>query len=369
MGLVCDPKMGPCRLAIVGAGLVGKRHAAAIDMHRDIELTAIVDPSDAGRDFAGDRGVPCYDNIDSLLVAQQINGVILSTPTPLHLEHGLSCIANGIPALIEKPLATDAQEAKQLVDASKETNVPILVGHHRRHNPIIDEAHHLIAEGRIGEVRIIHAQCWFYKPDKYFDCAPWRKRPGAGPISVNLVHEVDLLRYLCGEIINVQVQALSSSRGFDNEEAAAMTLRFANGAIGTISVADSVVSPWSWELTSGEYPVYPRTGESCYRIGGTHGALSIPDMAVWSYRDQRDWWAPISATYLPRSSLDPLVRQIGHFAAVIAGRASPLVSANEGYQTMKVIECMSKSALSGEMVCVPQSEDSQTSSDNGLRAS
>ena len=170
-----------------------------------------------------------------------------------------------------------------------------------------------------------------------------------------LAHEIDLLRYLCGEIVSVQVQALPSSRGFENEEAAAMVIRFANGAVGTISVADTVVSPWSWELTSGEYPVYPRTGESCYRIGGTHGALSIPDLAIWSYPDRRDWWAPISATYLPRLSSDPLVVQIGHFANVINGRESPLVSASEGYQTMQVIECMAKSAISGETVSVPLS--------------
>ena len=179
------PKIGACRLAIVGAGLVGKRHAAAIDEHRDTELVAIVDLSKSGQDFAAGHNVPFYDNIELLLNAQQIDGVILSTPTPLHLEHGLSCIAHGLPTLIEKPLAATAQQARQLVDASRDASVPVLVGHHRRYNPIIDEAHRAINEGRIGEIRVIPAQCWFYKPDDYFDDAPWRKRVGAGPISVN----------------------------------------------------------------------------------------------------------------------------------------------------------------------------------------
>ena len=253
-----------------------------------------------------------------------------------------------MPALIEKPLANTAADARMIVEASERAHVPVLVGHHRRHNPMIQNAHEIIAEGRLGEVRAVHAQCWLYKPDHYFEQAPWRKRLGAGPVSVNLVHDVDLLRYLCGEVTSVYAQALPSTRGFDNEELAAAVLRFANGAVGTISVADSIVAPWSWELTSGEYPVYPRTGESCYRIGGSHAALSVPDMTLWTHQEARDWWQPISATTMPRSASDPLINQIAHFAEVIAGTTPPLVSAAEGYKTIRVIEEIQLSARSGE---------------------
>ena len=350
---------GPRRLAIAGAGLVGRRHAAAIDKLGQIELVAIADPSDAGREFAMERGLPHFDAVEPMLASHQIDGVILSTPTPLHLTQGLTCISQGLPTLIEKPLAVTAQDARQLAEASACSGVPVLVGHHRRHNPVIQKAQHLISQGRIGQVRALNAQCWFYKPDEYFDIAPWRKQAGAGPVLVNLVHDIDLLRYLCGEIVTVQAQALPSTRGFENEEAAAMVVRFDNGAVGTISVADSVVSPWSWELTSGEYPVYPKTNESCYRIGGSHGALSIPDLTIWSHGGQRDWWSPISATHFPRSTSDPLVNQLAHFVDVIDGQADPLVSAMEGYLTMQVIECMSSSALTGETVIVPRTENCQ----------
>ena len=93
---------------------------------------------------------------------------------------------------------------------------------------------------------------------------------------MNLAHDIDLLRHLCGEIDFVQAQTVKSIRGFENEDVAGALLRFRNGAIGTISVSDSIVSPWSWEMTSKENPVYPPTSESCYFIGGSHGSLSIP---------------------------------------------------------------------------------------------
>ncbi|MGI9490331.1 MAG: Gfo/Idh/MocA family protein [Geminicoccaceae bacterium] len=117
---------------------------------------------------------------------------------------------------------------------------------------------------------------------------------------VNLVHDVDLIRYLCGEVTDVQAQATPSARGYENEQVAAAVLRFENGAIGTITVADSVVSPWSWELISGEYPVYPRTAESCYLLGGSRGSISVPDLKLWTHRGERSWWKPISAR--PRTS-------------------------------------------------------------------
>ena len=128
--------------------------------------------------------------------------------------------------------------------------------------------------------------CWFYKPDDYFEVAEWRKLKGAGPISVNLVHDVVDAAFL-REVLRVQAQSVPSSRGFENEELASAILTFDTGAIATVSVSDSVVSPWSWEMTSKEYHIYPHTHASCYMIAGTKGALSIPDLRLWTHPDTK----------------------------------------------------------------------------------
>jgi predicted dehydrogenase len=167
---------------------------------------------------------------------------------------------------------------------------------------------------------------------------------------VNLVHDVDLIRHLCGEVVSVQAQAAPSSRGFQNEEAAAAVLRFASGAVGTISVADGVVSPWSWEMTAKEYPVYPETGESCYMLGGTEGALSIPELKVWRHDGAPDWWSPINAANTPVTMADPLINQITHFGRVISEGEAPLVSGLEGLRTMRVVGAIQAAAESGETV-------------------
>ena len=236
----------PKKLAVVGAGLVGQRHIAAISQVDGVDLAAVVEPG------ATEQSVPVFKSLCELFDAVAVDGVILSTPTLLHVEGAMACVQRGVPVLIEKPLAASADDAQELIDVACRKGVQILVGHHRRHNPIIQKAAQLIKDGAIGQVRAAQVTCWFYKPDDYFEAAPWRKKAGAGPISVNLVHDVDLMRHFLGEVITVQAQMAPSLRGFENEDLAAAVLRFESGAVCTITVSDSVVSPWSWELTSRE---------------------------------------------------------------------------------------------------------------------
>ncbi len=334
---------------------MGIRHIDAIKQSPNVELAAIVDSSTEARNIAQQHQVSFFESLDELFALDKADGVLLSTPTTVHVEQGLQCIANKCPVLVEKPVATSALDAKRLVDAATLNEVPILVGHHRRYNPLIQKAKKLIDEGQIGHLRSAQGTCWLYKPDDYFAVAPWRTKIGAGPISVNLIHDVDLMRYLLGDVVTVQAAATKSIRGFENEDVAAAVLTFANGVVATITVSDSVVSPWSWELTAGENPAYPATSQSCLLIGGSEGSLSIPDLTVWTHQGERSWWSPISATAFPHNSSDPLVNQIAHFGDVIAGNAVPLVSGLEGMKSLQVIEAIQVSAKDNRAVQIPQS--------------
>ncbi|MEM8553866.1 MAG: Gfo/Idh/MocA family oxidoreductase [Pseudomonadota bacterium] len=344
---VAEPK----RIALVGSGLVGRRHVIAMGQTARVRLASVVDPDATAEAFAAEQGVPWFPNLDDLFAHQDPDGVILATPTPLHGDMGRICAAAGCPMLIEKPITATADDGQSLVETAEAADVSILVGHHRRHNPLVQQAHAQVASGALGQVRAFHASCWLYKPDAYFADAPWRTQPGAGPVSVNLAHDIDLMRHLCGEVVSVVARAAPSVRSFANEDLAAAILECENGVIGTLSVSDSTVGPWSWELTAKENPAYPATPESCYWIGGSKGALSLPDLRLWSFGDRDpDWWAPISATSMPVPQADPLVAQLEHFADVIGGTAEPLVSGREGLQTLRVIEAIQRSTATGEAV-------------------
>lgn len=341
----------PVRLAVVGAGLIGKRHVEHIIAEPRAALQAIVDPSPAGKEVASAEAVPWYPNFAAMIADGCPDGVIIATPNQLHVRHGLEAVSSGVPALIEKPIADDVDDGITLVEAAEKAGVPLLIGHHRRHNPIIQRAKAIIDEGRLGRIVAVHGLFWVMKPDDYFDLQ-WRREIGAGPLLLNLSHDIDLLRYLCGEVEAVQAFQSNAVRNYPVDETTAVILKFANGALGTMNVTDTVVAPWSWEQTAGENPAYPHTDQTCYQIGGTHGSLSVPRLELWTNEGARGWWEPFRIERHVAVDQDPLRLQIQHFCRVIRCEEKPLVSGREGLMTLKVIDAIKRAARSGELVKV-----------------
>ncbi len=321
------------RIAVFGAGLVGSRHID--EAAKQAELCAVVDPSKAGVDLAGTYNVPYFATPEECLAAMTPDGVVIATPNHLHAAHAVLCMEAGVPVLIEKPIADTQANADLIVDASARFGVPVLVGHHRRHNPRIQTAKQMILDGKLGDIVAVQGQFWLYKPDDYFE-ADWRKRPGAGPLFINFIHDIDLMRYLCGEVSEVTAMRSSAQRGGDVEDTAALLLRFESGVLGTFSVSDTIVAPWSWEMASAENPIYPHVQTSCYTIGGTHGSLSVPDLTLWTHTGKRSWWSEIKGQSHLAADQDAFALQFAHFCAVIGG-ADPLVSAHEGRASMQVV--------------------------------
>jgi predicted dehydrogenase len=192
----------------------------------------------------------------------------------------------------------------------------------------------------------------FYKPDDYFDVGGgWRRQPGGGPILLNLIHEVDNLRSLLGDVVRVQATTSSEARGFEVEDTAAMIFTFADGALGTFLLSDTTASPRSWEQTSMEnttYAAYP--DEDCYHLAGTRGSLSVPTMRLTVYPGKRSWWQPFERSTLEIDRSDPLANQVAHFAAVIRGEAEPICSGRDGLKALLVIDAVMESARTGQPV-------------------
>ena len=204
--------------------------------------------------------------------------------------------------------------------------------------------------GILGPLVGVIGSAVFYKPDNYFDEAPWRRQPGGGPILINMIHEVDNLRAMIGEIVAVQAFASSATRGHPVEDTVAINLRFANGALGTFLLSDTAGSARSWEQTSQEnkaYATYP--DEDCYTIIGTDGSLAVPTMRLKRYatKEDRSWWKPFQASTIAIERTDPLEAQIEHFAAVIRGEQEPLVTCRDGLQNLRVTDAIGEAARTG----------------------
>lgn len=330
--------MSTVRIAIIGAGLIGRRHLAYINENPRCAVAAIVDPSPAGEAMAKEHGVPYFRSLSELLQQAPPHAAIIATPNRLHVEQALECLESGVPVLVEKPVADSIDDALTLADAAETSGVPVLVGHHRRHSPALRAAQEIIASGQLGRLVAFSGMALYRKPDVYFAEATWRTTEGGGPVLINLIHEIDALRMLCGEIAEVSAVASNAMRGFEVEDTVSLAIRFTNGALGTFLLSDTASSVRSWENLSGEDPAFPRyEGADCYVVSGMNGSLEIPTMRLRQAGVEPSWWHQMTEHRISIPEGDPLALQLDHFCDVVQHGASPRVTVRDAAQSLQVV--------------------------------
>jgi predicted dehydrogenase len=346
--------MKPVRIALMGAGLIGREHATLIAEHPAALLAAIADPAPESRALAGGLAVPWFDGYERMLDEATPDGAIVALPNTLHLDAGLACIARGIPVLVEKPIADTVAGAMQLVEAGEAAGVPLLVGHHRRHGSDMREAQRAIARGELGRLVAVNGMSIVRKHDAYFE-AEWRRVPGGGPLLINAIHDIDCFRYLCGEIESVQAVGSSAVRGHEVEETVAATMRFANGVLGTLLVSDAAPSPYFWEVSAGQSLTFPHEAEDCYYVFGQEGTLAIPSLDLWQHeRAGGDWRDPIVRRRLDAAAKSCYVAQLENLIGVVRGVAEPVATGREGAMTLAATLAVARATAEGRRVDVSE---------------
>lgn len=339
--------MADLKVAVIGAGIIGRTHIETLARTDGLVLSAVIDPAlDAPEAF----GVPVRPSLDDAR-RHGIDAVIIATPNDLHVPMAHAAMDAALPVLLEKPVANDMGEALDLVAAQKASGVPVLVGHHRRHNPIIKTAKALIDAGDLGNLVTASVLAILSKPPDYFS-VPWRREPASGgPLSINLIHEIDLLRHLWGEVREVRALVSNAGRGAAVEDAAAVILAFEAGGIATLTLSDMAAGPWAWDVTAGENLArFPAHDAEAHFYAGTRAALSLPSLTLWRHPGHPDWTREMTPTVVTSAKQDPYVAQLAHFAQVARGAADPMVSVADGVANMAVIEAIKRAGASGAPV-------------------
>lgn len=345
--------MRPVRIALMGAGLIGREHAALIAEHPASVLAALADPAPEAGALAEKLAVPRFTSYERMLDEARPDGAVVALPNTLHLEAGLACIARGIPVLVEKPIADSVAAALRLVEAGEEAGVPVLVGHHRRHGSDMRAARRAITDGELGRLVAVTGMSVVRKHDSYFD-ADWRRLPGGGPLLINAIHDVDCFRFLCGEIESVQALGSSAVRGHEVEDTVAVAMRFAGGALGTLVLSDATPSPYFWEIAAEESLTFPHEAEDCYHVLGEKAALALPSLDLWEHAGGGDWRDPLVRRRLDADRMSCYAAQLENLVAVIRGEAEPVVSGREGTMTLAATLAIARSISEGRTVIVSE---------------
>jgi predicted dehydrogenase len=188
--------------------------------------------------------------------------------------------------------------------------------------------------------------CTWLKPKPYFELA-WRRSKGGGPVLINLIHDIDMLRFLLGEVQTVQAMASNAMRGFDVEDTASASMRMENGALVSLIVTDAAVAPWNWDLGAGEAAHYPQQPADAHYISGTEGSLTLPHLRLWRYQGAQGWHEPLMMSHTPLHRGDPYDAQLSHLREVAEGKAQPICSGVDGLRTLQAALAVLQAAESG----------------------
>ncbi|MDF1790943.1 MAG: Gfo/Idh/MocA family oxidoreductase [Thalassobaculaceae bacterium] len=343
--------MDDLKVAVIGAGVIGRTHIDTLSNTKGLSLSAIVDPTPAARELAGACQVRYFADAGDLLDARICDAVVIASPNDTHVAIAELMLGAGLPVLLEKPVASSLPQGAALAAAVARSGVPLLVGHHRRHNPLIKAAKQAISEGAIGPLVMATVTCAMLKPMDYFDVA-WRRDPDqGGPLLINAIHDIDLLRHFFGEVSTVQGTASNKTRGLEVEDTTAAILSFEDSGLATVTLSDAAVGPWAWELSSGENPGrFPKHDTTTHLYAGRDGGLSLPDLSLWTYGPGGDWTHRLNHRALARGTGDTYLAQMEHFGAVIRGEAEPLVTCLDGIRNMHVVAAIKRSSATGRTV-------------------
>ena len=345
--------MKKVRLGLIGMGMIGKLHAETMSKMKDIEFVAASDADAKHQKTADELGTKFYQSYEEMIGKEKLDGVVVAVPNELHLTVGATCAKKGLNILMEKPIAADLESADRLIQAAKENKVHLMVGHHRRHNPMIEELRNIVRGGQIGKLVGVTVLWSLYKPKDYFKGAfTWRAKPGGGPIRINLIHEIDNIRYICGDVTRLYAEVSNAARQFPVEDTVSISLRIAGGAVANIFLTDTAPGNVGYEANTGENLFFYQSPQNCYYYYGTEGVVTFPGMKKFFYRDpaKAGWQYALCEEGIKIDREDPYTRQIRNFCGVIQGTEAPKIDGVDARKTLEVALAIQTSGETGQPV-------------------
>jgi myo-inositol 2-dehydrogenase / D-chiro-inositol 1-dehydrogenase len=225
----------PLRVALIGAGRMGRAHLQALAEARGVETATVVEPLESVRDQLRARGLRSFGHVDELLDAGDVDAAIIAAPTDRHLELVSALARAGLPVLCEKPCGVRSEETSEALRLAADASVLLQIGYWRRFVPALVALRERIASGALGEP----TQIWSWQWDERPPSPAFRARSGGILLDMG-VHEFDQIRWLTGQEFG-DVSAIAASVTSEapvpgDPESVAAVAELSGGAVATVSL-------------------------------------------------------------------------------------------------------------------------------------
>ena len=332
-------------VGLIGAGAIARLHARvykSLGFHVRV-CTAM--RREHGREFARGIGAEFVDTYQDVCANSDVDFVDVCTFPDFRLQAVEACAASGKHVQVQKPIATTLDIARRMVDTATAARVVLGVVSQHRFDESVQFVESAVRAGRLGTLLQCDAYVKWHRTDEYYARpvkGTWNTEGGGALIS-QAIHQVDLLRWIVGPVRELfGMWQLGAAHRIESEDVVSAVVRFENGATGVIQASTAI------------WPGYPERVE----LHGTRGTAMISgdQLVTWDVRDDSGPAPPLAnraasgASDPMAISLAPFERQFTDFANAIKSGSRPLVSGEEGYQALEVVDAIYRSCRTGQSV-------------------
>jgi UDP-N-acetyl-2-amino-2-deoxyglucuronate dehydrogenase len=337
------------RVGMIGTGAISHKHAQA---YRNIGFTVTVCTNNSvasGRRFAAQYGAEFVESYEDVCRHPNVDFVDVCTFPDFRLQPLELCAKVGKHIQVQKPIATNMQTARAMVQTAHQAGIQLGVVSQHRFDHSSQFLQRAIAAGRLG--KLLQCDCyvkWYRSPEYYARPikGSWITE-GGGALINQAIHQVDILRWLAGPVRELYgVWQLGALHKIESEDVVNAVLRYASGATGVVQASTAF------------WPGYTERTE----FHGTKGTaiISGDKLTTWDVRDDSGEPAPIEKDVASGSSdpmaisLEPFERQFLDFAEAIRSGRPPLVSGEEGLRALEIVDAVYRSCRTGDKVSLGQ---------------
>lgn len=253
------------RFAILGCGHIGKRHAELVLQHSDAELVATIDVVDEVNLQISEFKVSHFLSIDDFLKSGiKVDVINVCTPNGFHASQAVKCLENSVHVVIEKPIALSKADAEAIFKATNDSGKYVFPVVQNRYSSTIKWLKEVVADGRLGEIFMVHLNCFWNRDERYYTKGGWRGTLAldGGPLYTQFSHFIDVLNWVFGDITNIKAKFsnFNHQNNTEFEDSGVVSFDLLNGGTGTINYSTSV---------------YQNNFESSITVIAENGALKI----------------------------------------------------------------------------------------------
>lgn len=349
------------RFAVVGAGVIGRTHAACIaGLAPDATLALVADevPGRA-RDLAAAYGAEAVTSAAAVFGRADIDAVAICTPSGRHAEHAVAALDAGKHVIVEKPIDVTLRAAHRVAEAEARGAAIVTVVSQHRFDPSSQLVHRAVSEGHLGRLTSAVASVAWWRDQDYYDSGDWRGSwalDGGGALMNQGIHTADLLVWMLGEPVEVSARtACLAHQRIEVEDVAVAVIRFASGALGVLHATTA-----AYPGLTARIQVHGDRGSAVidsdrltyFHVASANARSAADDAAAINQaadllKDQTQ--APTAGSD-PSAVSDAHLHQYRDFAEAIKQGRRPAVTVDDAIRALAVVEAVYESARTGETV-------------------